>query len=138
MKITLEDVMKELASTSIVLRQSPIDGVGVFALKDIPRGARPFQNTEDWVRLPPEAFNTLPHGIKLLIRNYCLCHDGAWEVPTSLRVANLVCYMNHSDVPNVEALNNGEDFAALRDIHTGEELTLDYERYKTDRTKELT
>jgi SET domain-containing protein len=39
---------------------------------------------------------------------------------------DLVIYLNHSETPNVISLNEGEEFEAIRDIVSGEELLVDY------------
>ena len=42
------------------------------------------------------------------------------------KMVDLVIYLNHADEPNIMSINDGEDFEALRDIHEGEELFVDY------------
>ena len=42
------------------------------------------------------------------------------------KMMDIVLYLNHSSQFNITSVNDGEQFEALRDIKTGEELLLNY------------
>jgi SET domain-containing protein len=99
----------------IVMRASPIHGIGVFATHAIRAGERLIwvsggivYSSEDWrtgkVQLAPEQYNEAQIGDDLFL-----------ATPKTLYY-----YVNHSCGPNM--LNN----TAWRDIEAGEEITTDY------------
>ena len=99
----------------LVMRSSPIHGIGTFATHAISRGERLIwigggfvYTSKDWqtgkVQLAPEQYNESQIGADLFI-----------ATPKSLYY-----YVNHSCDPTM--LND----VAWRDIEAGEELTLDY------------
>jgi len=71
----------------------------------------------------------LPPGLASLIRSLFLPTDGQLVVPTSgTNLIELKCYLNHSPRPNMRS-RDGATFTTLRQIGTGEELTVDYRSY---------
>lgn len=114
--------MDKTHAQSFKLRPSAIPGagVGVFALHDIDPGV--------WLALKPK------HrvGIKLQkadiaedLLPYCISNnDGTYTCPPEFNHMHLVWYLNHSDTPNAEKKEDG--YYALREIHRGEEIVIDY------------
>jgi SET domain-containing protein len=123
-------LLNELTNnTFVMLRPSPIQGIGVFAIKDILKGQRQlFSNdTSEWISIPKEEINQLPEHSKFLVENHCLYDNENYYVPEyGFKMIDPVIYLNHSDSPNIQSINEGEDFVALRDIKAGEELLVDY------------
>ena len=103
---------------------SPIHGVGVFAIKDIPNG------TKLYLDIMPEIF-TLPYK-KLLNNMPAYIHDLIIERWPLIKIgspfvypdARMVAYMNHSGDANYDAKTD----MTLRDIREGEEVTEDYKK----------
>jgi SET domain-containing protein len=119
------------ARSYVMLRPSSIDGVGVFAIADIPKGCRtmfgPPDPPEAWVAVPRAAVESLSAHVRLLIENYCLYDDAHYFVPADgFTKMDLSLYLNHSDMPNVMSVDDGAYFEAIRDIAVGEELLVDY------------
>jgi hypothetical protein len=119
------------AQSYVMLRPSPIAGVGVFAIRDIPRGCRdmftPPGNDDDFVAVPRALVEAEPAHVRALVENYCLYDDTTYWVPRDgFRQIDLSLCLNHSDTPNVVSVNDGAYFEALRDIAAGEELLVDY------------
>ena len=128
-----EQLLKELnAETYVMIRPSPIEGIGVFAVRDIPKGCRnmfskPTGNPDEYIRLTKEEVALLPHSSVALIENYCLYDAAAYYVPAEgFKKMDLVNFINHSDFPNIISINEGEYFEAIKDIKAGEELLVDY------------
>lgn len=111
---------------------STIDGVGIFAIRDIPKGCiNIFSDNsmpqEEWLEIPRAEIDALPIHAKELVERYCLFDVNTYFVPEyGFKKVDLVIFINHSDEPNLKSLNDGEYFEALRDIKNGEELFLDY------------
>lgn len=123
-------LLQELqADNYVMLKPSPVHGIGVFAMRDIPKGCRSIfsKGTGGWVRLSFEEVEQLPAHSRNLIETYCLYDETHYFVPDyGFKLMDLALYLNHSSTPNIASVNEGEEFEALRDISTGEELLVDY------------
>ncbi len=110
-------------------------GVGIIAIRDIPKGTDPFKNADplgDVLRIPKaelDAFDA-PEEAKELVRDFCALQDGTYFVPDyGIDALTKNYYLNHSKTPNLVTPDKGETFIAVRDIAKGEELTADYDDY---------
>jgi len=115
--------------TYAMLRPSGIHGIGVFAIRPIPKGCRDIfsRGQGEWIKLPIADVELLPAHSKELIETYCLFDEENYYVPDyGFKLMDLVNYLNHSSNPNIVSVNDGEEFEALRDIATGEELMVNY------------
>ena len=125
-----EALLKELANSTIVMiKPSPLHGIGVFAIRDIPKGTKNIfsKGVGDWIKVSKEEVDALPQHSKDLIENHCLFDEDFYFIPDyGFKLVDLVIYLNHSETPNVISLNDGEEFEAIRDIANGEELLVDY------------
>ncbi len=127
-----KELLKELSANSyIMLRPSPIEGVGVFAICDIPKGCRDMFSKPDaadkWISVSKEEVNALPPHSKFLVENYCLYDDANYFVPDhGFKKMDLALFLNHSDEPNIISIDDGDYFETIRDIKAGEELLIDY------------
>lgn len=105
----------------IRIAPSPLHGVGIFAIRDIPKGQRIYANLfPQLYNIPYSSFGKLFPEIKnmLLERWPRVVTGSAFAYPD----ANMQAYMNHDKTPNY----NGKTDVALRDIKEGEEITEDY------------
>jgi len=130
--MTKEELLNELAgNTWVMIRPSPIEGIGVFAIQDIPKGCRSMfskaSDQEQWIPVTKAEVEKLPAHAIALIENYCLYDDENYFIPDyGFKKMDLVNFLNHSDTPNVISIHDGEFFEAIRDIKQGEELLIDY------------
>jgi SET domain-containing protein len=130
--MTKEELLQELeGNTWVMIKPSPIEGIGVFALRDIPKGCRSMfsqsNDYEQWISVPKTEVDQLPVHAKALIENYCLYDADNYFVPNyGFKKMDLVNFLNHADKPNIISINDGEFFEALLDIKKGEELVIDY------------
>ncbi len=124
---SLHDVYTRIARTK--------HGVGVVAVRPIPKGTDPFKNCDpfgDVIELPAAEFEAsdAPEPAKQIVRDFCALQDGVYFVPTyGIDALDKSFFVNHSRTPNLIAKDDGEYFVAARDIKTGEELTADYREY---------
>ena len=125
-----EALLKQLAeSTYVMIKASPVHGIGVFAIRDIPKGTQDIfsQGIGEWIEVSKEEVDALPKHSRDLVENHCLFDDKSYFIPDyGFKLVDLVIYLNHSDTPNVVSINDGERFEAIRDIAFGEELFVDY------------
>jgi SET domain-containing protein len=119
-------------NTYAKLGRSNIEGIGVFAITDIPKGCTSIFSDdsmpqEEWVKVLKTEVESLPNHSKELIENYCLYDEDCFYVPsTGFKKLDLVVFLNHSETPNLKSVNDGAFFVALTDIKKGEELLIDY------------
>ncbi len=128
--MTKEALLKDLMhDTFVMIKPSPLHGIGVFAIRDIPKGTRNIfsQGVGEWIKLTIAEVEALPKHSKDLVENHCLFDEEVYYVPDyGFKLVDLVIYLNHSDTPNVVSINDGEFFEAIIDIKAGEELLVDY------------
>ena len=109
------------------------DGVGVFAIRDIPKGIDIFYGDDDpivWVS--KDKINKLIPEIKKLYKDFAIIKDKKYGCPKNFNQLTLSWYLNHSKSPNV-GCDKEYKFYALRDIKKGEELSADYNTYNESR-----
>ena len=130
--MTKEELLKELSSnTYVMLRPSSIEGVGVFAIRDIPKGCRDMFSEPDpaeaWITVSKEEVDSLPDHARLIVGNYCLYDEANYFIPAQgFKKIDLALFLNHTDQPNIISINDGDHFETTRDIKAGEELLIDY------------
>ncbi|HLL60729.1 MAG TPA: SET domain-containing protein [Candidatus Nitrosocosmicus sp.] len=113
-------------------------GVGVFAIRDIPKGVNPFPDCDnEVVMISPKEIQNLDEGVKKMIRDFCALDEGNYCVPDfGLNRINASFYFNHSTEPNMST-EDGWIFITKREITKGEELTVDYRQYYEEIVKEF-
>ena len=130
--MTKAELMQELSNnTYVMLKPSAIEGVGVFAIRDIPKGCRDMfgkpDTAEEWITIPKKEIDALPAHAQFLVGNYCLFDENSYYVPAAgFKKMDVSLFLNHSDTPNIISINDGDYFETLRDIKSGEELVIDY------------
>ena len=105
------------------IQKSYINGRGCFAIAHFPRRRKIAEYTGE--RIPDREAQRRAHRAKLRICDV----DGVWSIDGS-RGGNGTHYINHSCEPNayVRTIYGHIVFFALRDIHPGDEITVDYEQ----------
>lgn len=120
------------------LRRSSIHGVGLFAIREIPKGVNPFKRVSPIdniiVDVSEEEVESLPLEIKDYIKNF-FAKDDRNNYPVlgnGLNALDITFFLNHSDTPNVTSdeeyvpLDTYCPYKTLRKIEKGEELTQNY------------
>jgi hypothetical protein len=112
----------------VKIRVAPSDthGVGVFALRDIPKGSKLYADIAPLVyNLPYNWFGKLREEVReLLVERFPLVVSGSgFAIPDT----RFLAYMNHSDIPNYDAVKD----ETLLDIQEGEEIFEDYKKIDT-------
>ena len=130
--MTKAELLNELINnTYLMLKPSPIEGIGVFAITDIPKGCRDMFSKPDindtWIKVPKKEIEALPQHAQFIVGNYCLYDDENYFIPDQgFKKIDVSLFLNHADIPNIISINDGDYFEATRDIKTGEELVIDY------------
>jgi len=117
----IEQLNKEVWAT---IKPSEINGVGVFAIRDIPMGTV-INNGEDIserLRVHEYVFDGIEKPIRDLILDRTIFYEWNnllyFRHPNSITI--LQCLMNHSNNPNSDGIKT------LKDIKCGEEITESY------------
>jgi hypothetical protein len=112
------------------LQRSEIHGVGVFAIRDIPKETNIFSNDKnEMVWVDKADIDNIDSELKKLYDDFCVDKNGKYGCPKNFNMLTVGWYLNKSkENPNVRCTND-YDFIALRDIKKGEELTVDYSTY---------
>jgi SET domain-containing protein len=128
--MTKEQLLQELSQdTYVTLKPSPVHGIGVFALRNIPKGCRDIfsKHVGEWIKVPITDVEQLPDYSRNLVETYCLYDEENYFVPDyGFKVVDIVNYLNHSPRANIMSVNHGEYFEALEDIPAGTELLVNY------------
>jgi SET domain-containing protein len=114
---------------------SKIHGVGVFAIKDIPKGTWIFKScrTSHYYRLSKKELKELPKKVEKYILDMCRCVEDYYLVPKfGMNNIDISYFVNHSKKPNLGTKKDEDNFFALRNIKSGEELFTDYQGYSEE------
>ena len=122
-KETKTDEAIKLLNEIVKIRLAPsgVHGVGVFAMRDIKKGEKLYTDIiPHQFDLPYSKFKKLNPDVRdLVLGQFPLIVDGSHFL---YPVAKMSAYLNHSDTPNYDGVND----AALKKIKAGEEVTEDY------------
>ena len=108
---------------------SPIHGIGVFAVRDIPKGAHPLKS---YVRIKEidvskQEIKKLPRGVRDQIDTFCYYDKKSVSIPTiGLNTFDMAIYLNHSKKPSLRFKKNGT-LETLHAVKKGDEMFIDYD-----------
>tara|TARA_B110001454_G_scaffold181617_1_gene175746 strand:- start:742 stop:1251 length:510 start_codon:yes stop_codon:yes gene_type:complete len=125
---------------------SPISGVGVIAIRDIPANTDPFLCTppkgDHFIDISEQELSEMNPSIQQYIKDFFSKDEqGAYPVnATGLNDLNISFFVNHSATPNLkiedvkvendtEKVNSLNTFLTNRNINAEEELTCDYREF---------
>jgi SET domain-containing protein len=122
------------------IKPSKTHGVGVFAIKDIPKGVNPFRVSSGEclkhrvIGISKKDFDKLDNSVKQIVDDYYHTENDIYYIPYDGPNANDISYyMNMSKSPNIGFIDkNGCNmviFVAVKKIKKGEELFIDYSKY---------
>ena len=117
------------------LRPSSIHGVGVFAIRDIPKGMNIFcDDRSEMVWIKSSEIEGKNGEIRKLYGDFCIIKNGKYGCPKGFNNLTVSWYINEpADGKESNVVRCHEyDFEAARDIQAGEELTVDYSTYSEE------
>jgi len=119
------------------LRPSQIHGVGVFAIRDIPKGVNIFSDDmSEMIWIDEELIQTKSGEVRRLYDDFCVLSNEKYGCPKGFNNLTVGWYINQpldGQEPNV-VCDEDYDFFAARDICAGEELTVDYSTFSDNPT----
>lgn len=112
------------------IKVSPLHGVGVFAIRDIPAGTRLFLgDAGKTVLIPVEAVDAIEEAeIRQMYADFCPVIDGHFVAPANFNQITMGWYLNHSESPNVTVTSDLQ-FVTSGLIAKGEEVLANYSTY---------
>lgn len=125
---------KEMPHQDVYVRLAPsrIHGIGVFAIRNIPRNTAVFgHDDEPFTSVPESSVKTLPTEMRRLYEDFCVLRRHRYLCPPNFNRLTVSWYLNHCEQPNVRS-DESLRFVSLRRIRKGEELTADYREYSED------
>ena len=122
------------------IKPSKKHGVGVFAIKDIPKDTNPFKLTGNQciktkiLNVSEDEVKTLPTEVKKMVNDFYHNEDGIYGIPyKGLNANDISFYMNTSDKPNIGFEDNNKCsmviFKTLHKIKKGDELLINYDDF---------
>lgn len=128
-----KQVLEKLKHTYCRLMPSKIQGVGVFAIRDIPQGINPFMGVpecESYVFTMEELAGLDPAVLQLIRDFFVADAKGRYDIPEfGLNGIDIAFFVNSSSNPNLVTYDESVTFITNRPIKKGEELTVDYRTY---------
>jgi len=128
-----QKTLQNLQQTYCRVRPSRLDGVGVFAIRNISKGIKVFEGVyeQKWHRFHMSELQDLDQEILKMIDDFFVIEkDQTVSIPEfALNGIDISFFMNHSNTPKCETIDNGYTFVSLRKIKKGEELTVSYGTY---------
>jgi SET domain-containing protein len=127
-----KDILERIRNTYCRLKASSIQGVGVFAVRNIPENINPFSGLPEqkWLRFSMDELGEIDKNIMEMIDDYFVVEkDNTINIPEyGLNGMDMSFFVNHSDAPNL-ITREGRYFITARIIKKGEELTVGYDGY---------
>jgi len=131
-------ILKNLKNTYCRLGSSKIEGVGVFAIRDIPKSKNPFSGIENskYHNFNIDELKKLDKGVFKMVEDFFVIENDKTVNITenALDGMDISFFVNHSEKPNLKiyesAENDSYSFKTLRKIKKGEELTISYKNYE--------
>lgn len=125
------------------IMRSKVAGVGVVAIRDIPKNIYPFVFSGKKIcganrttyNLTKDEINKLPIEVQKMIKDFFSEEDDGsyYVVKDGLNSLDVSSYMNHSDKPNVGVVEikkcNFYIFKTLKKIKEGDELFINYNNF---------
>jgi SET domain-containing protein len=128
--MTKQELLHELQhQTWVALKPSATHGIGVFAIRDIPKGTRNIfsKDTGGYILVSFAEAEQLPPHARNFIETYYLYNETHYFIPShGCKIMDMANYLNHSSTPNIVSVEEGLFFESIRDIKKGEELFVDY------------
>lgn len=132
-KMIKNNILRKLENTYCRLKPSKLNGIGVFAIRDIPKNKNPFLGVreQDWYEFKTSDLKKLDKEIFKMIDDFFVIEkDNKVLIPEyGLNGMDISFFPNQSKKPNIKTINDGFSFITSRKIKKGEELTVSYSTY---------
>ena len=129
--------INNLKNTYCRIKSSKINGVGVFAIREIPKNIDPFLGSglQKWYKIEEKDYKKMDKEIIKMIDDFFVIEeDKSVYVPEcGLNGIDISYFLNDSKKPNLKIIGDGKNeavgFKTLRKIKKGEELSVSYSTF---------
>ena len=133
MLLEKRNLLKKLNDTYCRIMPSKISGVGVFAVRDIPKGINPFKGPPraTWIKFNLSELTKLDSEVQRMIKDFYVVENNGdvFVQSVALNGMDISFFVNDSRKPNLTTRDDGLSFITKRKIAMGEELTVNYRTY---------
>jgi len=129
--MNIEKSPKKMPHFSVYTRlgYSKIHGIGIIAIKNIPKGTYIFcEDRSKMVEVDRSVVIKQEPEIRKFYNDFCVIKGDKYICPDNFNNLTIGWYLNDSNNPNV-LCDSKYDFYAKRDIKKGEELTVKYSTF---------
>lgn len=132
-----KNLVENLKNTYCRLKPSKIQGIGVFAIRDIPKGKNPFLGIRNCIffKFKIQEFKKIDKEVLKMIDDFFVIEKNKTVQITdnALNGMDISFFVNNSNNPNLKIFDDGTNnafiFKTIRKIKKGEELTISYRDY---------
>ena len=117
------DEMTKIGELDLIIKPSKIEGVGVFANKDLKKGSKLYWDKR--IRKIPIKKAKSNKKLYEMCERYCIETKSNYHCPLNFYKMSIIWFLNHSKNPNMIQVKGG--WVAKRNINKGEELTINYD-----------
>ncbi len=131
-----KQILKHLETEVYSRLQQSKYGIGVFAIRDIKKGAEPFKGMkyEYTIAFTKDELTGLHPEVKKMIHDYSAFTENQYNISsTGFNNLSMEFFINHSEKPTIEYNARGK-LVARCDISAGEELTTNYDDFNEQNT----
>lgn len=115
--------MKKIGEFDLILKPSKIEGVGVFANKNLKKGTRIYWDKKiRKIKIDKAKKDKIVYE---MCDRYCVETEKEYHCPLNFQQMSIIWFLNHSKNPN---LAKGKDcWFSKKEIKKGEEMTINYD-----------
>lgn len=128
-----QGILNRLKNTYCRIGCSKISGVGVFAVRDIPKNVNISYGSKNprGRRFKLSELKSVNKEVMKMVNDFFVIEkDGTVLLPEyGLNDMDIAHFLNHSNRPNVRTIDGGFNFITSRKVRKGEELTVSYKTY---------
>jgi SET domain-containing protein len=133
MKELKQKILNNLKNTYCRIKKSRLQGIGVVAIRDIPKGANPFKGIKKqrWTKFHIDELANLDSVVLEMADSFFVIKKNGfvWIPECGLSGMDISFFLNDSKKPNLKTTDDGNNFVTLKKIKKGEELTVAYSTY---------
>lgn len=131
-------ILRNLKNTYCRLGHSKIHGIGVIAVRDIPKGKNPFWGIKNskYYKFRIRDLKKLDAAVMKMLNDFFVIEgDGTVDITeNALNGMDISFFLNNSKNPNLkifdDKINDSYSFRTTKKIKRGEELTISYANYE--------
>lgn len=120
------------------VRPSKIQGVGVFAITDIPKNKVIFKNVDkDFITIKKKKLDKLTPEQRRVFTKLSDCQNNKFYTSKNFNILPITSFLNHSDEPNIMLKEESDEWISTKNIKKDDEILWDYTQTNDLKFKKL-